>query len=673
MRFYILLFVSLCVIISDAFAQSEIYAEIAPESVHSNWETFDPEFVRHVCPFADSAPAYDPDEFVCGYVLVPEDRTKPTSRLIKLSVLKIVSTSDTPSAGAIIRLTGGPGGTSLSGGRIRAYQLSRNQRFREAADLIFFDQRGIGYSEPDFCRAIPRDVQYGVPTAPDGDALYAQNMRTCLAEASTRGIAVDAYSTWQNALDVRDIRRALGYEQWTLFGVSYGTALGQAVIQVDEEGVRAAILDSVVPVAPLEGGGWEAAAFGFRSSLTALDTACAADADCATRVGSFADRFIAAFETLDADPVIIDGMDPRAYTDGRIVLDGTLAASAVFQALYREDLYPDFPALLQAVETRNGEALKAYAGTLGRSINHREGNGMELVANCRGSAITTPEARAAMQAREPQLSKWMSAVEWTDVCPAAYRIDPDPSVTPLATNIPVLVGAGLVDPITPPHYGQSLMPRLPNGTYVEFPNTGHGVFLSYFDGCGGDILLDFANDPTEVPDTSCARDIPAPIFLAKLREGPAPYRFALQLQAGNYPIWLGLAAFTLVYTLIALPFGWLARMIEARETLELGGARIWVWAGSVISLAGLWLAISMILKTATEHPMALPIGVLPSAGWGSWLAALGFGLAGFGAYQTLRRFAEVRQKPGAFIGLIAATLAAGGVFAFLMSLGLGLF
>ncbi|NQY12371.1 MAG: hypothetical protein HRT81_00730, partial [Henriciella sp.] len=51
-----------------------------PDQVHPAWDTFEPTFTPYVCPFHAQAPAYDPDEFVGGYVLVPEDRTDPDRR-----------------------------------------------------------------------------------------------------------------------------------------------------------------------------------------------------------------------------------------------------------------------------------------------------------------------------------------------------------------------------------------------------------------------------------------------------------------------------------------------------------------------------------------------------------------------------------------------------------------
>ncbi|MCR9270816.1 MAG: alpha/beta hydrolase [Hyphomonadaceae bacterium] len=639
------------------------------ELVHPIWQQYDPEFTPYICPFHAQAPNYDPAEFRCGYVLVPEDRTDQNSRLIQLSVLQIKSTSDNPDRRAVVRLTGGPGGPSLSAGRILAYQAPAQQRFREAADLIFFDQRGIGYSEAHFCRAVPRNFQFGVPTE-EGTKQWIEAFEKCIAEAQFKGVSLDAYSTWQNAYDVRDIRRALGYEQWDLYGVSYGTELGQAVLEVDEDGVRAAILDSVVPAAPIESGGWGAVAYGFRSALNSINADCQADPVCARDVGDMTTRFIELFQAYEDDPLVIEGLDHGAFLDGRLVLDGTVAAGAVFQALYINSLYPDFPSLMRAFETRDETAIEAYATVLGRTIDHRYGNGMELIANCRGAVHLTDEQTAAQAAAEPLLSRFMGTLQWGDICERVYRIDPDPAVKTLVTAVPVLVGAGTTDPITPPNYGQAIMPGLINGQYVEFPHTGHGVFVSHFDGCGGDLWLAFLDDPLMPLDTSCVADIEAPKFLTRLIETKAPYRFARKLQAGSYPHGLIALAGLLIITLIMLPAGWAARFIQGRQSNRLALARPLSWGGALVSLFGLGWAIMQILNTATAHPMALPIGVLPSAGWAFWICLIGVGLCAFAVFRAVTSGQFGRAQIGTSIGLVITLLASFGVLVSVASLGL---
>ncbi len=642
------------------------------EQVHPAWDDFSPRFTPYVCPFHTAAPKYDPDEFICGYVLVPEDRTQPDSRLIKLSVLKIVSTSDNPERRAVMRLTGGPGGPSLGAGRIRAYQGANTRVFRDAADLIFFDQRGIGYSEAHFCRAVPRSFQFGV-SIEEGIEQSKAAFETCIADARAEGILVDGYTTWQNAMDVRDIRKALGYDQWTLFGVSYGTSLGQAVLQVDEAGVSAAILDSVVPAVALDTGGWGAIAYGFRSALDAISADCAADKACARDIGSFSDRFIAAFQAYDEDPLVLEDLDPGSVLNGRLVMDGDLAAGAVFQALYRNNLFADFPSLLVALENRDEVALRAYVEVLGQVIDHSAGNGLELVANCRSAIGVTDAQYEAMRLAEPDLSRWTGTVEWDEICEAVYRMDPDPSVQRMVTDVPILVAAGTVDPITPPNYSRSIMSGLPNAQYVEFPYTGHGALFSNSPGCGQDLWVAFVKDPMAPLDTSCIADVQAPQFLTRLKETKGPYHFARGLQSGNYPNLIIALAVGLLIALLMFPLGWMARKIQGTAPVSFDQARPIAWLGALVSLAGLGWAIKQILNTATNHAMSLPIGVLPSTGWAFWLALIGFALTGYALYRGIKSPGFGRQQIGTSMGLVIICLSALGLLGFILSLGLGPF
>ncbi len=663
------LLVTLLALNFTAVAQSveDIETETV-EQVHEHWASFQPRFTEYICPY-QSGLNYDPDEFICGYVLVPEDRTNPASRLIKLSVLQIISTSESPEAGAVIRLTGGPGGPSLSAGRIRAYQAPGTVFLREIADLIFFDQRGIGYSEGHFCRAVPDAYQYGLPITPDGENAYRAEMRKCLDEARAQHVAIDAYSTWQNALDVRDIRRALGYETWTLFGVSYGTELGQAVMQVDEAGIRAAVLDSVVPADPAIEGGWGSASGGFRSSLRAVSEACANHKACARDVGDLEARMEAAIRSYDETPEILDNVDIGKFQQGRIFLNGEMAANFVFQMLYRANLYQDMPILLDVLERHDGETMKLYANQASWPLDHRVGQGMRLIANCRGSATVTPERQAADEAAEPNFTRWLDLIDQTDDCRKVYGIKPDPAVKRLETDIPILIAAGLADPITPPHYSKSIMPTLPNAKYVEFPHTGHGALLTHLDGCGGEILAAFLKAPEAPLEIACAATIPAPDFLTRVHRTQGPYNVARGLQAGKYPLLPIIAALGLVITLIGFPLGSAARLVDKSPTRTVRGARKAAWLGAALSLAGLGTVIWYSVQTVTEHSMAFPIGVLPAAAIGGWLSLAGALLTLIGAVRMLRHRQFGQPGIGTMTGIILTALFATGLAIYLITLG----
>ena len=102
-----------------------------------------PRYERTKCQF--SVPNGHPIE--CGYLTVPENRqqTQGRSRTIRLHVAIVKSTSQNPHPDPVVFLGGGPGGFTLDGIDFIIAEFSDVLKER---DLIVFDQRGVGYSEP---------------------------------------------------------------------------------------------------------------------------------------------------------------------------------------------------------------------------------------------------------------------------------------------------------------------------------------------------------------------------------------------------------------------------------------------------------------------------------------------------------------------------------------------
>ena len=83
----------------------------------------------------------------CGYLVVPEDRSAPAGRTIRLAVAILKSPDLNPQPDPLLFLNGGPGSQALHDlprftdiFRLLVIDLNR--------DVIFFDQRGVGLSQP---------------------------------------------------------------------------------------------------------------------------------------------------------------------------------------------------------------------------------------------------------------------------------------------------------------------------------------------------------------------------------------------------------------------------------------------------------------------------------------------------------------------------------------------
>ena len=173
-RGYVLYFV-LLLASSAARAQAPETAVAATgwQRIDPRWTAYEPRFREQVCPF--ETPKRYADRTTCGYVLVPEDRTTPQSRLIKLAVMRIAAPEPGTPERAVVLLTGGPGEPGIDTVNML---LSAGLEPTHGGDFVAFDQRGTGYSDAEFCRAVRPPWLRGVPILPDGEQLFRDDMRS---------------------------------------------------------------------------------------------------------------------------------------------------------------------------------------------------------------------------------------------------------------------------------------------------------------------------------------------------------------------------------------------------------------------------------------------------------------------------------------------------------------
>ena len=164
-----------------------------------------------------------------GRMLVPEDRSDPKSRKIEIGFLRLRSTSPRPGA-PLVYLAGGPGGSGVQA--LRGARQAVFLALREAGDVIALDQRGVGWSNhiPPCTADRPLDSAKVLSEAVL-TAYYRETLSQCLPRWRAAGVAVNGYTTEQNAADLEDLRRGLGARKIDLWGISYGTHLAMAAMR----------------------------------------------------------------------------------------------------------------------------------------------------------------------------------------------------------------------------------------------------------------------------------------------------------------------------------------------------------------------------------------------------------------------------------------------------------
>ena len=218
----------------------------------------------------------------CGIVRLPQDRSDPEGMQIGVFFAQLDALGATTSAPPLLYLAGGPGASGVYDVPLLAPWLAP---LRTGRDLLFFDIRGSGFSQPRI------DCTLLTGGAPDPQ---------CMAELRAQGIEPMAFNTTQNAADVADLVRVLGYDAVDVLGVSYGTRLALELIRTQPDIVRAAVLDSTVAPETLT---FELQALGDYEAKIWPFADCEAQPACRGRFGEMAGRFVALINRLDeGDP-----------------------------------------------------------------------------------------------------------------------------------------------------------------------------------------------------------------------------------------------------------------------------------------------------------------------------------------------------------------------------------
>lgn len=166
-----------------------------------------------------------------GRITLPQNRTTSQSHTLSLPFYRLKSKAKTPIPPIFI-LTGGPGSSGIR--QFESKEMNQAIRFyQELADVVVFDQRGSGGSEPKIRRnerfdGIPLDTP---ATSEELARLFRSLASKSLAYAREQGMDPSVLNTRESAADVNDLRKALGYDSMILIGGSYGSHLGFAILR----------------------------------------------------------------------------------------------------------------------------------------------------------------------------------------------------------------------------------------------------------------------------------------------------------------------------------------------------------------------------------------------------------------------------------------------------------
>lgn len=413
------------------------------------------------------------DDRECARIEVPLVYDDPGGERIEIALLKHAAADEDARLGSMVVNPGGPGvpGTSYADNA----GFSFGKALRERFDIVGFDPRGTGDSSPVDCLTdeqldeyIAFDPDPDTPAEVAGFTEWSRHFTNGCRERS--GDLAQHVSTAETVRDMDIIRAALGEDQLTYFGASYGTKIGATYAELFPDRVGRLVLDGAVDLTLDNRELSLQQAEGFEVALTAYVENCIAEGSC--YLGDSVDEGLAAIQDfladVDEEPMEVDD---RALGVGN-------AFYGIVAPLYNRDYWSYLDTALDSAMQGDATILMELSDLYtSRGEDGYLDNSSEAISviNCLDDPSAVPVARVpaefpAFDKASPTFGRvfaWgLAGCRGREAGERVTEIDGSGAA-------PILVIGTTRDPATPMRWAVALADQLQSAVLVKRDGDGH--------------------------------------------------------------------------------------------------------------------------------------------------------------------------------------------------------
>lgn len=434
----------------------------------------------------------------CGELHTPEH-----SGAFRLPVVILKDETLSHRNDPVVYLQGGPGaGARLHSDGIKEW-LSWMRYAGLGRDIILIDTRGTGRSSPALVCAEYNHINNKMlrenTTLSDELASGFAVTSACFDAAKNRNPALDYrhLSTNQSARDIRALMQELGYAEWNILGVSYGTRLAleiarQEVLNPQSAKLKSMVLDSVYPAGF---GGVQTWPQVLDEAMNKFFIGCATVNDCVAALDSpnvsIVQLFMSALNSLRESPMELTIRRWDGEVPVNLVLNDHRFLSAAFAATYNPHDWLKIAEAIKGVALHRHELVKPLIEPF---VNHSmsgDFNSLTFTAvDCADNPVMSELTYDDAVKQYPLLQQYTRDQWRYQLC---HRL---PAETPLnrhSPQVPTLILAGALDPVTPVAWARAVHSEWENTQLHISEEVAHSVLGS--EACLLQTLVDYYDKP----------------------------------------------------------------------------------------------------------------------------------------------------------------------------------
>lgn len=425
----------------------------------------------------------------CATLTVPRDWfTREDVRTVDVELAVREATRDR--IGALTFHPGGPGGSGLEAAK-RTYDRLPGQ-VKARFDFVAWDPRGVGDSTPQLKNCVVHRSGYEAPAVGPVDwTAYATHWSEVTAESlgpcwSANANLAPYLGTDYVVEDLEAMRKALSYEEWNIWGMSYGSRIAYRYARAYPEHVRAMVLDGALP--PSQTIADWAATEAWAMTYAQANFGSLFGARLALRLARILDE-------LNSRTVMIDGRTMDRWT----------IATRIFGQISSQAAYPDIIAVVNAVyRALFHEATPLQQRRAARALDRlhvEDDSGRRLSINmitCADLGEPPSLSEVASIAQSAYLNNSVAASRVSSVkgtlCAGLPmpigRPYPEPT-EPLQLRHPPVVVNALGDARTPWSGARDLADAISGSSFITYVGTQHVTYLETTSACINKRITDY--------------------------------------------------------------------------------------------------------------------------------------------------------------------------------------
>ncbi len=405
----------------------------------------------------------------CGYLIVPENRNKKTSNLIKLPFIIVKSKNPNKKNNPVLFTGGGPGTSSLDW----ALGITKSEIIKDR-DCIVIEQRGTKYALPSL-RTFVLDsaIKESYRKNFSKDSMVIVGVKRYKKRLEARGIDLSGYNTDETVSDIHDLLSVLKIDSVNLLGISYSGGLMMAVLQKDSSRIRSLILDSPLPMfSPID----EDEPANFNEALAVLFRHVEKDSINKELYGNLKQKFQEYFTSIADEVFYIPYLEKGTADSVKIQYTKNELLGVIENTLFDPSEIKDVPFIItQMIKGNHYPYIKNKLDDLFRK--NQAPDGMRISVYCADqSTYHNEEIIEQLYRTYPYMRGYRINDVYKAMCDC-WKVSPVKPITkqPFYSNKPIWLGDGEMDPGCRPLYIDMIHHYMPNSQRFLFINRSHGV------------------------------------------------------------------------------------------------------------------------------------------------------------------------------------------------------